>query len=76
MLSPQTLIHDTATTPQLQSIEGVPTRIDVAFTNKDGVEKRGIRKETEKMLKSCRRRCSVCSRPMSSWFTWPAPALP
>jgi hypothetical protein len=51
MLSPQTLIHETGTTPQLQSIEGVPTRTDVAFTNKDGVEKKGIRNETEKLLK-------------------------
>jgi len=51
MLSPQTLIHETGTTPQLQSIEGVPTRTDVAFTNQDGVEKKGIRKETEKLLK-------------------------
>jgi hypothetical protein len=52
MLSPQTLIHETGTTPQLQPIEGVPTRIDVAFTDKDGVEKKGIRKETEKLLKN------------------------
>ncbi len=51
MLSQQTLIHDTATTPQLRTIEGVPVRTDVAFTDKKGAEKKAIRKDAEKALK-------------------------
>jgi len=50
MLMQQTLVHETATTPQLHTIEGVPTRIDVAFTDNSGVEKKAIRKDAEKAL--------------------------
>jgi hypothetical protein len=51
MLSQQTLIHETATTPQLRSIEGVPTRTDVAFSDKSGKEKKAVRQVAEKALK-------------------------
>ena len=52
MLKPDAFVHDTSTSmPRVQPVEGVPTRIDVAFTNKSGVEKKGIRKEAERKLK-------------------------
>lgn len=36
--------------PMLQPVEGVPARIDVAFTNKAGIEKSGIKKDATKAL--------------------------
>src|SRR5512146_1421032 len=51
MIRAETLIHESAPAlPQLRPVQGVPVRVDVAFTNKDGVEKNGIRKDAEKML--------------------------
>lgn len=52
MLRADAPVLDTSSVlPVVQSIAGVPTRTDVAFTNKSGVEKRAIRKEAEKHLK-------------------------
>jgi hypothetical protein len=51
LLKPEAFIHDNASSmPQVQPVAGIPTRIDVAFTNKAGVEKGGIRKSAEKTL--------------------------
>ncbi len=50
MLMQQTLVHETATTPQLQNVAGVPMRTDVAFTDNSGVEKKAIRTAAEKTL--------------------------
>lgn len=50
MLMQQTLVHETATTPQVRTVEGVPTRTDIAFTDKSGVENKAIRKDAEKAL--------------------------
>jgi hypothetical protein len=51
MLRADALLSDNPTTmPIVQPVEGVPTRTDVAFTNKSGVEKRGVRKDAEKAL--------------------------
>ncbi len=51
MLQQDAMLSDNPTSmPVLQPIEGVPTRTDVAFTNKSGVEKSGIRKDATKAL--------------------------
>lgn len=53
MLKADVLIHDTAISmPQVQPVEGVPVRIDVAFTDKNGKENRSVRKQAEKALKN------------------------
>ncbi|HMA95959.1 MAG TPA: hypothetical protein VKP30_24900 [Polyangiaceae bacterium] len=53
MLRPDATLADNPTTmPVVKSIEGVPTRTDVAFTNQAGVEKSGVRKDAEKALKN------------------------
>jgi hypothetical protein len=53
MLRPDAMLSDNPTSmPVVQPIEGVPTRTDVAFTSKSGVEKRGVRKAAEKALRS------------------------
>jgi predicted RNA-binding Zn-ribbon protein involved in translation (DUF1610 family) len=52
MLRADTVIYETAASmPRVQPVEGVRTRIDIAFTNKAGIEKKAIRKDAEKMLK-------------------------
>jgi hypothetical protein len=51
MLRADAMLSDNPTTmPIVQPIEGIPTRTDIAFTNKAGVEKSGIRKDAEKAL--------------------------
>src|SRR5512142_145898 len=51
MLKADALIHETAPVmPQVRPVQGVPTRDDVAFSNKDAVEKKGIRTNAEKTL--------------------------
>lgn len=51
MLRADAFLSDNPTTmPIVQPVEGIPTRTDVAFTNKAGVEKKGVRKATEKAL--------------------------
>jgi hypothetical protein len=55
MFKAETLVHEnSASVPQVRPVEGVPTRVDLAFTNKAGVVKNGIRKDTEKMLRNLR----------------------
>ncbi len=51
MLATETLVHSTPTAmPRVRPVAGVATRVDVAFTNKAGVEKNDVRKHAEKLL--------------------------